>query len=95
MYFVFMPASVKRAAPASVAENDAVMLKGAGAEFSLLACFAVDVSVAESARLERLHDPVAQPVGVGVGVVSGGRCHNMGLPFGVHTFAYGRKVVNG
>ena len=60
MHLVFVPAGVKRAAPASVAENDAVMLKGAKSKTRRVASASVNVSVPKAASLERLSDPVLE-----------------------------------
>ena len=60
MNLVFVAASVERAPPACVAEDDAVMLKGAKSKTGRVASCGVNVSVAVSASLERLSDPVLE-----------------------------------
>ena len=62
-----MAASVERAPPASVAEDDAVVLKGAERKLSFGTCPGVNVGVAEMAGLEGLGNPVVEAVGLGGG----------------------------
>ena len=60
MNLVFVAASVERAPPACVAEDDAVALKGAKRKLSFGARSGVNVSVPKAASLKRLSDPVLE-----------------------------------
>ena len=57
---VFVATSVEGSAPTAIAEDDAVMLKGAKGKTRRVASAGVNVCVAVSAGLECLSDPVLE-----------------------------------